>query len=381
MATRQTENRRGGILPSQEIERLIRQRRLAADEPIDDAQVQPATLDLRLGTSGQRLRASFLAGRRDNGGSFAERLAHLAMHPIDLTAPGAVLTCGCVYLIRLQERLDLPADVRGKVNPKSSTGRLDVFTRTVTADGTAFDTVPHGYEGPLYAEVMPRTFSVEVAHGTSLSQLRLLRDDAELDDAALRAVAAETPLIHGRNGERTTEIADGLRLSVDLTADPGGRPIGWHGKKNAPLIRTTGRHDPRDYWNAIRPGTDGELILHPEEIYLLATEQQVRIPPDYAAELVPYDSACGEMRVHYAGFFDPGFGYGADGEVPGARAVLEVRAHDAPFAIRHGQPVGRLRYSRMSARPERIYGVGAGSHYQGQGLALSKHFTAPADER
>jgi dCTP deaminase len=355
-----------GVLPAQDLTALIDTGAIAATPAILPAQVQPASLDLRLGAVAIRVRASFLAGA---GRRVIDRLADFEMHRVDLTA-GAVLERGCVYLIPLCESLSLPPDLSGVANAKSSTGRLDLLTRTITDGGTEFDRIPAGYTGPLWAEVCPRSFSVLVRSGMRLNQLRLRRGSAVLDDAALAALHARVPLVDGE-----AVISDGLGFSVDLR--PGaGDLVGWRAKPHSGVIDLDriGHYAARDFWEPLH-GQDGQLILDPGAFYILVSREAVTIPPDHAAEMAPYLAMVGEFRVHYAGFFDPGFGWDAAGGA-GSRGVLEVRCHEAPFVLEHGQVVGRLVYERMLAVPEVLYGAGLASNYQGQGLKLSKHFRA-----
>ncbi|WP_112875317.1 2'-deoxycytidine 5'-triphosphate deaminase [Paracoccus endophyticus] len=355
-----------GVLPDSALARLIDAGAIRADRPITPDQIQPASLDLRLGATAWRLRASFLAGR---GRRIADRLADFEMHRMDLT-DGAVLEKGCVYLLPLVERLALPAGLDAVANAKSSTGRLDLLTRLVTDDGTEFDRLPAGYDGPLYAEICPRSFSVLVRPGMRLNQLRLRQGQAVLDDTALAALHAAEPLVDG-----TPLIDEGLGFSVDLRPGAGtddGDLVGYRARPHTGVIDLDriAAYDPRDFWDALRT-TEARLILDPGAFYILVSREAVTIPPDYAAEMSPYLAMAGEFRVHYAGFFDPGFGHGTG---RGARGVLEVRCHEAPFALEHGQVVGRLVYERMAARPDRLYGAGIASNYQGQGLKLAKQF-------
>lgn len=352
-----------GVLPDTALRRMIAEGAISAETPIGEGQIQPASLDLRLGGHAWRLRASFLAGR---GQSVAGRLADFEMHRMDLSQ-GAVLEKGCVYLVPLMERVALPPGVEAVANAKSSTGRLDLLTRLVTDDGTEFDRLPEGYDGPLYAEICPRSFSVLVRPGMRLSQMRLRQGQAVLDDAGLTALHATDPLVDG-----TPLIDAGLGFSVDLRPAEGDL-VGYRARPHSGVIDLDriGAYDARDFWDELRT-TEGRLILDPGAFYILVSREAVAIPPDYAAEMSPYLAMVGEFRVHYAGFFDPGFGHGAAGR--GARGVLEVRCHEAPFALEHGQVVGRLVYERMAARPARLYGAGIASNYQGQGLKLAKQF-------
>ncbi len=329
-----------GILPCQAIEALCAAGAIAAPTPFAEGQVQPASLDLRLGQRCWRVRASFLAGR---GRTVAGRLQSVAMHELDLER-GAVLERGCVYIAEVQERLRLPPGVAGRANPKSSTGRLDIFVRLLTDGGQAFDDVAEGYEGPLYLEIAPQTFSVLARAGTRLNQLRLKRGVPER--LGITAVG------------------------VDLT----GELAGFRARRHAGVIDLDieAGYDPRDFFEPLQP-RHGELLLDPGEFYILASKETVEIPVLQAAEMTPIDPAVGEFRAHYAGFFDPGFGT-AEAGGQGSRAVLEVRSREAPFILEDGQIVARLQFEAMAQRPTRIYGEG-GSHYQRQGLKLSKHFS------
>ena len=354
-----------GVIPAQGIRAMLADGAITATEPPVAGQVQPASLDLRLGREAFRVRASFLPGR----GTVAERLADFEMHRIDL-GPGAVLEKGCVYVVPLVEGLALPAGVSAVANAKSSTGRLDLFTRLITDRGPEFDRIGAGYAGPLYAEISPRSFSVLVRPGMRLNQIRFRRGSAVLSDADLRALDTADGLVDG-----PARIAGGLAFSVDLDPARGGI-AGYRAKPHTGLIDLDriGHYDPAEFWEPVH-ARDRRIILDPGAFYILVSREAVHVPPDYAAEMAPYLARVGEFRVHYAGFFDPGFGHaGAGGS--GSRGVLEVRCHEAPFALDHGQVVGRLVYERMAARPEILYGRDMGSNYQGQGLKLSKHFRA-----
>ena len=355
-----------GVLPDRAIRRLIADGAIAADAPTEPAQIQPASLDLRLGRVAHRVRASFLAG---GGRAVADRLAEFTMHRIDLT-DGAVLEKGCVYVVPLIERLSLPAGLSAAANAKSSTGRLDLLTRVVTDGGAEFDRVAPGYAGPLYAEICPRSFSVLVRPGQRLNQIRFRRGLAVLSDADLRTRHAADPLVSGE-----AVIDGGLGFSVDLRPASGGL-AGYRARPHAGVIDLDriDTYRPAEFWDQLR-AEDGRLILDPGAFYILVSREAVSIPPDCAAEMAPYLAMVGEFRVHYAGFFDPGFGHAAAGG-HGARGVLEVRCHEAPFVLEHGQGVGRLVYERMVEPPETLYGAALASTYQGQGLKLSKHFTA-----
>lgn len=354
-----------GVLPDSALQDMIGAGQITADPPVIPEQIQPASLDLRLGRTAYRVRASFLAG---SGRSVTQRLAEFEMHRIDLTQ-GAVLEKGCVYVVPLMEQLALPAGLTAVANAKSSTGRLDLLTRTITDGGVEFDRIPDGYHGPLYAEICPRSFSVLVRPGMRLNQIRFRQGQAVLSDPDLGALHDADPLVSG-----DAVIDDGLGFSVDLRPEGTTDLVGFRAKPHTGLIDLDriGHYDPADFWEEIRT-TQGRIILDPGAFYILVSQEAVTIPPDYAAEMAPYLAMVGEFRVHYAGFFDPGFGHGsADGI--GSRGVLEVRCHEAPFVLEHGQVVGRLVYERMATRPKQLYGSGIASNYQGQGLKLSKHF-------
>jgi dCTP deaminase len=353
-----------GVLPAQAIREMIGRGEIVATQAVIDAQVQPASLDLRLGDRAYRVRASFLTGK---GRTVSNRLAEFEMHQMDLSR-GAVLEKDCVYVVPLMETLALPKGVQAVTNAKSSTGRLDLLTRVITDNGVEFDRVPSGYTGPLFAEICPRSFSVLARPGMRLNQIRFRSGHAVLSDVELTALHDAVSLVSG-----DAVISEGLGFSVDLKPT-NGTLVGYRAKPHTGVIDLDriGAYCPADYWEELHSKT-GQLILDPGAFYILVSREAVHIPPDYAAEMAPYLAMVGEFRVHYAGFFDPGFGHAAAGGT-GSRGVLEVRCHEAPFVLEHGQIVGRLVYERMAARPDSLYGTGIASNYQGQGLKLSKHF-------
>jgi dCTP deaminase len=276
--------------------------------------------------------------------------------------------------VPLIESLALPADNAAATNPKSSTGRLDVFTRVIADETRGFDRVEGGYRGPLYAEISPKTFPVLVREGSRLSQIRFRHGEAALGGDALRTLHARERLVD----RAEAVMGEGVAVSVDLAGSAAGNGagvVGYRAKRHTAVIEVERRaaYDVADFWEPITARADQSLILDPDEFYILASLEAVQVPPDYAAEMVPFDPLVGEFRVHYAGFFDPGFGYAGAGGL-GARAVLEVRSREVPFILEHGQIVGRLVYEKMLASPDQLYGSGIGSNYQAQGLKLSKHF-------
>lgn len=355
-----------GILPDQDIEALIASKSIKLETPLAERQVQPASLDLRLGKTAYRVRASFLPGR---GRKVKACLDQLTLHAFSLEE-GAVLETGCVYIVPLQESLSLPAELEAAANPKSSTGRLDVFTRVIADNARAFDTIEAGYSGPLYAEISPRTFPILVRTGSRLSQLRFRRGNAMLSDIELSALDRAEALTPGA----TAQISDGLHVCVDLSKTLEEGIIGYRAKRHTGVIDIdkVGAYAREDFFEPIELPKAGSLILDPGQFYILASREAIHIPPQLAAEMVAIDPLMGEFRVHYAGFFDPGFGH-LDSGKHGARAVLEVRSHDVPFVLENGQPVARLIFEHLTASPKAAYGTN-GSNYQAQMLKLSKHF-------
>jgi len=353
-----------GVLPDHALRKLIATGGISATPAIIPEQIQPASLDLRLGTVAYRVRASFLTGA---DATIVDRLTEFEMHRVDLT-DGAVLEKGAVYLVPLMESLALPDKIQAVANAKSSTGRLDLLTRTITDYGTEFDRIPLGYTGPLYAEICPRSFSVLVRPGMRLNQIRFRAGQAVLSDEELLTRHRKHALVDGE-----AHIDQGLGFSVDLRPETGNL-VGYRAKPHTGVIDldNIGFYDPAEYWEPIHTN-DGRIILDPGAFYILVSREAVHIPPDCAAEMAPYLAMVGEFRVHYAGFFDPGFGHDAAGG-KGSRGVLEVRCHEAPFVLEHAQIVGRLVYERMASVPETLYGADLASNYQGQGLKLSKHF-------
>ncbi|HEV7257372.1 MAG TPA: 2'-deoxycytidine 5'-triphosphate deaminase [Bosea sp. (in: a-proteobacteria)] len=354
-----------GIQPDSCIRAFIEGGAIRLAHPPADGQIQPASLDLRLGEKAYRVRASFLPGPER---TVRQRLDELALHEIDLSK-GAVLETDCVYVAELMEGLALPAGLRAAANPKSSTGRLDVFTRVITDRSREFDLIEDGYEGPLFIEISPRTFPVLVRSGSRLSQIRFRAGETKLDDRALGELHQRETLVSAAD----PSFQSGVAVSVDLSGFDG--LIGYRGKHHTALIDVdrVGAYRASEFWEPIHADGSRSMILDPGQFYILASKEAVHVPPDYAAEMTPFDALVGEFRVHYAGFFDPGFGHSAAGG-QGARAVLEVRSRDVPFIIEDGQIVGRLVYEAMAARPAALYGAGLKSNYQGQALKLSKHF-------
>jgi dCTP deaminase len=357
-----------GILSDRMIAGLIASGAIRIGDPAAPNQIQPASLDLRLGSKALRVRASFMPGP---GTPVAAKLAELTLHEIDLGS-GAVLETGCVYIVPLIETLELPEAISAAANPKSSTGRLDIFTRVIVDGAQEFDKIPAGYSGPLYLEISPRTFPIVVRRGSRLSQVRF-RVGKQTHFSADELAALH--LQHGLVGDEGINVSGGgVALSIDLLGDANAL-VGYRGKKHAPVIDVdrVSAYDLFDFWEPLHARGKPQIILDPDEFYILVSREAVHVPPMTAAEMTPYDPLVGEFRVHYAGFFDPGFGNASAGG-KGSRAVLEVRSHEVPFILEHGQIVGRLVYERMAGAPAELYGSGLSSNYQAQGLKLSKHF-------
>ena len=354
-----------GILPARIIADYCAEGLINTGRALDGDQIQPASLDLRLGEWAYRVRASFLPGPKS---TVAQRLESLVLHRVNLSE-GAVLETGCVYIVPLLESLKLPNGISAAANPKSSTGRLDIFTRVIADYAQEFDNIPEAYEGPLYAEISPRTFSILARTGSRLSQIRFRSGASLASDDIIRTLHAKEGLI----AEGTVNIDNGLALTVDLSGADKYNPVGFRAKRHSGLVDVDKKAelDAADFWEPI--WHRGSLVLDPDQFYILASKEAVRVPPTHAAEMVPFNPLVGEFRVHYAGFFDPGFGH-SSGHGEGARAVLEVRSHEVPFILEDGQIIGRLVYEPLTEVPSQVYGQGIGSNYQRQGLKLSKHF-------
>jgi dCTP deaminase len=365
-----TQTRTTGILPSQDISNLIARGNISATPAINPDHIQPASLDLRLGDMAHRVRASFLPGPNS---TVEAKIKELRMTRVDLTG-APVFEKDCVYIIPLVEELNLPENISGKANPKSTTGRLDIFTRLITDYGTEFDRVPPGYKGKLYAEVVSRTFTVALRAGMRLSQLRFVQGNPRSSDSAIRGLDREEPLVYGEDSPGKARVERGLRITINLEGAEG-EIIAYKAKRYAPAIELDriNFYSTEEFWEVRHQNASKSLILEPGDFYILASKERVSVPPEFAAEMVPFDPSDGEFRIHYAGFFDPGFGYGSS-DIKGTPAVLEVRAHEVPFLMEHGQLVGRLNYMPLLSRPQKIYGTNIGSSYQHQALTLSKQF-------
>lgn len=363
-----------GILPSQVIQRLVDSGKISADPPITSDQIQPASIDLRLGKKAYEVRASFLPGQY----TIDKKIRDWFVREVSLETP-TKFGPGEVFIVPLVESLALPPNVYGKANPKSTTGRLDIFTRLITERGQEFETVPPGYNGALYLEVVSRTFPIIVRAGLKLTQLRLVLGKSDITDTMLTKLAKKEPLVFDEDdSELDAQIARGLGVSVDLQGH-GSTIVAYKAKPDAPPINleNINAYGIGEFWDVIYGPRPNGLILHKNAFYIMASREKVSVPPTYAAEMVPFDPSLGEFRIHYAGFFDPGFGYGV-GDIKGTKAVLEIRAHEVQIVLEDRQLVGRLVYHKMAQAPAKVYGPSIGSSYQKQGLALSKQFKQPA---
>ena len=372
-----------GVLAYQDVKAAVRRGWITSSVPLEERQFQPASLDLRLGTVAYQLRASFLPFRK----TIRQRLSR---RQIDFTDPdlvidtislehGATLQRDVIYLVELLESLDLPPSLRGRSNPKSTTGRLDIFTRIVTDNTPRFDEIEPGYRGPLFVEISPRSFPIRVQTGVSLSQLRLVRGESAMSDDELRVAYAVHPLLYNDEDQpipAEEAIRDGgLCMGVDLSGRKTDGIIGYKAHAN-PQALDLGRvdfYDPLEFWEPIHDRNRDAYILEANRFYILVSKERIRVPPELAAEMNVYDISAGEIRTHYAGFFDPGFGFG-DGRLLGTKVVMEVRAREVPVVLYDGQTLFTVRLERLTRRPERVYGAALGSSYQDQTLTLSKHF-------
>ncbi|MBV8906976.1 MAG: 2'-deoxycytidine 5'-triphosphate deaminase [Acidobacteriia bacterium] len=360
-----------GILPSQKIAELIEAGHITARSPIREEQIQPASIDLRLGPLAYRVRAGLLPGAT----TVERKLEQFGYQQVDLARP-ALLEKGCVYIVPLEESLALPPQIGARGNPKSTIGRLDVFTRLMADYGVEFDRIPAGYTGKLYVEIVPQSFGVVAREGLRIYQARFIKGNPRSADTMLKDIDRVSPLVFSDN-DRPGEanINNGLRISLDLEGAPGSDIVGYKARRSAPPVELdkVDYFDPNDFWEPLVKPRQRQMIIDPDDFYLLLSKERICVRPEYAAELVPYDPQVGEFRVHYAGFFDPGFGYGS-GDINGTPAVLEVRAHGVPFLFADGQTIGRLVFEQLLSTPSKIYGPAIGSSYQRQGLSLSKQF-------
>lgn len=386
--------RKKGILPVQQLKKLVSCGVIQTDAayPFEDEQFQPNSIDLRLGRVAYRVRCGFLPENE----TVEAKISKLCQHEFSIEK-GGVLEPNCTYIIPLLEHLNLPettsqtyalADgssgelrletesrISARTNPKSTTGRLDIFTRLVTDYSHRFEEIAPGYKGPLFLEVVPKSFPIRVQTGQKLNQLRLRHGNGRLSDEEVRQAHAQTAILFGEDGnpiaDADLKLDSGLFMSVDLLGSGDGL-IGYRARKNRAVIDLSriGHYDPFSFWEPIYAQREDFIILEPEAFYIFASKERCRIPDHLAGEMVPYDTGSGELRTHYAGFFDSGFGANPGG----ARAVLEVRSHDVPFLVEDGQTFFSMVFESNTALPETSYGSGVVSNYQGQNLKLSKHF-------
>ncbi len=370
----QLHNTTTGVWTSAQIHEAFETGILKTEEALAEEQVQPASIDLRLGKTAYRVRAGFLPGKNK---SVMTRVSELGMHEVSIEE-GGVLEKGAVYIIPLLESVNLPNFLEGVISPKSSTGRLDILTRLITDKGTTFDRIPKGYTGPLFVEVTPLTFSIVARTGDRLNQLRLRTGFTPLSEAEMLNLHEKTSLIFNEAGEPETPVLEqgGIWMSVDLEGIDGSDIVAYRARKHAPVLdlRKINHYNVNDFWEPITKPHDGSLILNPEDFYIMVSREKVSVPGHTSCEMMPYETTAGELRVHYAGFFDPGFGMTKDGSSVGVRGVLEVRSHDVPFVLEHGQKICRMVYEPLAQTPDILYGIDLSSNYASQGLKLAKQF-------
>lgn len=374
VASQPSDARTTGILPSQRLEDLVAAGHIRANTPISPAQIQASSIDLRLGSIGYEVCASFLPSVN---ATVEKKLQEVKVREFDLAKP-VLLEKGKVYIVPLQEELLLPEHYSGKANPKSSIGRLGVFTRVITDYGDEFEEIRPAYKGKLYAEIVPLTFCVHIREGVTLNHLRIRRGNPRQFDKRLFDLQEQQPLVYSQD-ESPVEplISDGLKLSVDLQGIDGSKVIGYRAKREAAPIDLSkvNHYKAADFWEKIYR-EHGSMILEPGDFYILTSKEKVSVPPHMAAEMLPFDPSVGEFRIHYAGFFDPGFGWSQE-KTTGNHAVLEVRSHEVRSLLEDGQVVGRLKYEPLLEQPAKLYGSSTtSSSYRTQGLTLSKHFKA-----
>ncbi len=369
---------KSGYLPCQLIEQAHHQGMIHSQEPIESSQIQPVSLDLRLGPKAYRIQCSFLPENEP----VETKLKEICLYDFDIT-DGGILEKNAIYLIPLMEELALPSSLYGLANPKSSTGRLDMFTRVIVDKGHRFDEIPRGYRGKLYLEVISRSFPVKVHAGLSLNQLRLTyAQSPTLGKQGLELKYKNHPILFDRNGFvipfDQIKVESGIYISLDISGDQLESIIAYKAKTNSTVIDLSKiRHYKADeFWEPIYRNKKNRLILEPESFYIMMSKERVCIWPDWLAEMIAYEPNSGELRTHYAGFFDSGFGWNGTDELmnQGTRAVMEVRPHDVPFMVEDGQTFCRLKFEKVVERPEKVYGLALNSNYHSQGLALSKYF-------
>ena len=331
------------------------------------SQIQPSSLDLTLSEECYEIEASFLSPNHN----IRDKLNNIINKKIDLNEV-YIFKKNITYIVRLNEKLNLKNDIFGKCNPKSSTGRLDIFCRAILNFSDEYEKIPLNYNGEIFLEITPRSFNIALIKGDSLNQMRLIYQNHDyVDDESLHNFHNIDPIIFDEFGNtNVADISSGLKISVDLKKI--NKTSAYIAKDNAPVLHydKINSHKVADFWDTIKT-KDDYLIIKPGKFYILKSKQKIRIPKTMAGEMKPYDTGIGDFRVHYAGFFDPGFG-----DPFGSYAVLEVKTNEVPFILNDGQVIAKIQYEKLNKETKVVYGSNIKSNYQNQELALSKHFEA-----
>ncbi|MBI29421.1 MAG: 2'-deoxycytidine 5'-triphosphate deaminase [Pelagibacteraceae bacterium] len=358
---------KNGALAYQNYKFLIENNIINSNNRIPDESIQPASIDLRLGNFAYRVSSSFLTINK----TVEDRIKNFIIDKIDISQ-GHLFKKNQIYIVEVQESLNLDSKLSGKCNPKSSTGRLDILSRVISDYSSEYEVIKPGYKGKIYLEITSKTFNIVFTEGDKLSQLRLRKNNiVTTNDRELIGLHKLSPLLYNKNHKAIKPlINNGLKITAAVFNDD--EPIAYKAKKDSPEIffNKLRFHNKKDYWVSINKTKKNSLIIEPNEFYILKSKEKIKISRNLAAEMIPYDSEIGEFRAHYAGFFDPGFG----NEMKGSHAVLEIKTYEVPFAVEDGQIIARLIFEKLAEEPTKIYGEGIKSNYQNQGLALSKHF-------
>lgn len=360
-----------GVLASQEIRELIHKGHI---KHADEKSIRPASLDLTITSEVYRLEEMFLPKSGETIRDIlknARPSAHHLSHPLERNV---------LYLARLQEHLSLPDGIHCVCNPKSSTGRVDIQVR-VLADGVPrYDAVmPGGYDGDLWLLMSPKSFPVKIDAGESLSQIRFVRGSSRVTEEEIEETLTAHDLLWDIEGKplresgRLSDQDGSLILGIDVSRDL----VGWEclGLHRILDLSKRGHYYAEEFFRPLRR-TGDHIRLQNNGFYILYTRERVQVPPHLACEMVPMDERSGEFRVHYAGFIDPGWGWGIDGSANGRRLVLEIRPFE-DIVLRDGQPVGKIKFEKMSSRPDQVYDQIDSNYINETELPrLSKHFRA-----
>ncbi len=349
-----------GALVYQDYLKLIKKNYII-NETIDQNQIQPASLDLSLSEECYEIKHSFLSHKT----TVRRKLKDLIIKKINLNKE-FIFKKDKTYIVKLNESLNLKNNIFGHCNPKSSTGRLDIFCRTIVDFAEEYEKIPNNYQGEIFLEITSRSFDVAFKKGNCLNQLRLIMGNQYyLSDEQLKKIKTKLKITNFK--KNTLKINNGVKISVDLS---NSKTIAYVAKNNTPVLKFSKikSHKINDFWKAIK-NIDNSLLIEKNKFYILKSKEKVIIPDNLAGEMIPYDTGIGDFRAHYAGFFDPGFG------MPnGTYAVLEVKTNEIPFLLEDGQTIARIKYEKLNKNSNIVYGKDIKSNYQNQGLKLSKHF-------